>query len=62
MNTDDIARLDYDEKELAEVVIAFVRLFRRLPSGVELSQFGPAGSTNEPGSRRMATLQDPRAS
>lgn len=39
MNTVEIADLCWDEQELRDVLIAFVRLFHRLPSRTDLETF-----------------------
>ncbi len=39
MNTDEIARLDWPEEEIANTVAAFIRACRRLPSQTDLERF-----------------------
>ncbi len=39
MNTREIAQIDWDETELGECLIEFVRLFHKFPSLADLEQF-----------------------
>jgi hypothetical protein len=39
MNTIELAELEWSERELEELVTAFVRAFHRLPSRADLEQY-----------------------
>lgn len=43
MNTSEIARLGWDEQEMAGLVAEFVRRFQRLPSQRDLEQLRSEG-------------------